>query len=125
MRIFNGTPHSINIIEGGIRFSPDIRKYVTQGDFYVSLSIPSNGVLSAKVETVEMDTIDDIPVFGKKVVGCDPIPMGYDVIIVSALYVAAAKLMGFDTSKLYTVADPIYTSDGRTILGCRGIPPAI
>ena len=124
MRVFNGTPHNINIVTEA-RFDPTIRKYVADGEPSVVANIPSDGVLSAKIETAEGEPIDDIPVYGKKVVGCDPIPRGYDVVVVSALYVAAAKLMGFDVSRLYTIADPVYTPDGKTILGCRGIAPAM
>jgi len=124
-RIYNGTPHSINIIDGS-RFDPSIRKYVTTEGKEVTVvaSIPSDGVLSAVIETAEMEPINGIPVYGKKIVGIDPLPEGYDVYVVSALYASAMRQMGGDTSKLYTVADPVYTEDGRTILGCRGICPA-
>ncbi|NLZ54040.1 MAG: hypothetical protein GX892_13025 [Thermoanaerobacteraceae bacterium] len=122
-KVYNGTPHSINIIEGAI-FDPSIRKYVARGEVTMVTSIPSNGVLSAKIDTVNLPDIDGIPVYGKAIVGCDPLPEGYDLYIVSALYASAVRAQGGDTSKLYTVADPVYTEDGRTILGCRGICPA-
>lgn len=127
-KIYNGTPHSINIIDGS-RFDPSIRKYVAEGvaegkEVTVVASIPSNGVISAVIETAEMEPINGIPVYGKKIAGIDPLPEGYDVYVVSALYASAMRQLGGDTSKLYTVADPVYSEDGRTILGCRGICPA-
>ena len=131
-KIFNGTPHSINIIREAV-FKPEIRKFVVPSlieltsigkDVTVVVSIPSDGVLSAKIDTVDLPDIDGIPVYGKSIVGCDPLPEGYDLYIVSALYVSAMRAQGNDISKLYTVADPVYSEDGRTILGCRGICPA-
>lgn len=124
-RIYNGTPHAINIVTGAV-FKAEIRKYVIPEGKEVTVvaSIPSDGVLSAKIDTVDLPDIDGIPVYGKSIVGCDPLPEGYDLYIVSALYASAVRAQGGDTSKLYTVADPVYTEDGRTILGCRGICPA-
>lgn len=160
-KIFNGTPHSINIIREAV-FKPEIRKFVVpfEKDVTVIASIPSDGVLSAKIDTIDLPDIDGIPVYGKSIVGCDPLPEGYDIYIVSALYVSAMRAIdnfifepstdpriteltvdaqftgddlysvvkslcqGNDISKLYTVADPVYSEDGRTILGCRGICPA-
>jgi len=124
IKIFNGTPHDINIIDGS-RFDPSIRKYVAAGkEVTMVTSIPSNGILSAVIETAEMEPINGIPVYGKKITGIDPLPEGYDIYVVSALYASAMRQLGGDTSKLYTVADPVYSEDGRTILGCRGICPA-
>ena len=119
-KIFNGTPHAINVVSGSV-FTPAIRKYVG-GD--VVLSIPSTGMLSAKISTIDLPSIADIPVFGKSFSGVDSLPDGFDVYIVSALYASAAKAAGVDCSKLYTVADPVYTPDGNSFLGCRGICPA-
>lgn len=124
-KIFNGTPHFVNIIREAVVYKPEIRKFVADGkDVTVVASIPSDGVLSAKIDTVELPDIDGIPVYGKSIVGCDPLPEGYDLYIVSALYASAMRAQGKDISKLYTVADPVYSEDGRTILGCRGICPA-
>jgi hypothetical protein len=118
--IFNGTPHAINVVDGA-SFNPSIRKY-TGGT--VVLSIPSNGMLNAKLSTVDLPAVDGIPVFGKAFTGVDALPNGYDIYIVSAMYASAAKAAGVDMSKVYTVADPVYTDDGNSFLGCRGICPA-
>jgi hypothetical protein len=119
-KLFNGTPHAINVVMNSV-FNPAIRKY-TGGD--VSYSIPSNGMLNAKVETVSWGMIGDIPTYGKKFTGVDILPDGYDVYIVSAMYASAAQRAGMDMSKIYTVADPVYTEDGNSFIGCRGICPA-
>lgn len=118
--IFNGTPHAINVVESSV-FNPAIRKY-TGGT--VVLSIPSNGMLNAKINAVDLPAIDGIPCFGKSFTGVDPLPEGFDIYIVSALYASAAARNGVDMSKVYTVADPVYTEDGNSFLGCRGICPA-
>ena len=121
-KIFNGTPHSINVIDNGT-FDANIRKFVTDTPNVV-VSIPSNGVLSAKIDTRDGDPIDGIlPTFNKRITGFDPIPDGYDIVIVSALYASAAMANGQDMKKIFTVADPVYSTDGKTIHGCRGISP--
>lgn len=120
-KLFNGTPHAINVVMNSV-FNPVIRKY-TGGE--VVHSIPSNGMLNAKVETVGWGMYDDnLPIYGKKFTGIDPLPDGYDVYIVSAMYASAAKNAGMDMTKIYTVADPVYTDDGNSFIGCRGICPA-
>lgn len=119
-KIFNGTPHAINVVEGST-FNPAIRKY-TGGT--VVLSIPSDGMLNAKVSTVDMPAVDGIPCFGKAFSGVDMLPEGYDIYIVSAMYASAAAKNNVDMSKVYTVADPVYTEDGNSFIGCRGICPA-
>lgn len=122
-KIFNGTPHEVNIVDNSL-FSQQIRKHITDYPNAVA-SIPSNGMLSAIVSTINSDPINGIPVFVKEFRGVDELPEGFDVYIVSAMYASAAKAVGMDTSKLYTVADPVYSLDGKTIYGCRGICPAI
>jgi hypothetical protein len=119
-KIFNGTPHPINIVVNST-FNSSIRKYVG-GE--VVLSIPSNGMLNAKISSVELPTIDGIPCFDKAFSGVDTLPEGYDIYIVSALYSSASQKAGMNMSKVYTVADPVYTEDGNSFLGCRGICPA-
>ena len=125
MKIFNGTPHAITIIEGA-EFNPSIRKYI--GGEAV-LHIPSDGMLNAKISSTYVGYAgkeEQIPVYLKQFLEdeIDPLPEGYDLYIVSALYSAAAQKSGMDLKKIHTIADPVYTSDGMTILGCRGICPA-
>ena len=119
-KIFNGTPHAINVVSGSV-FNPAIRKY-TGGS--IVLSLPSNGMINAKITAVDLPAVDDIPCFGKSITGVDDLPVGYDIYIVSALYSSAARAAGMDMSKIYTVADPVMSDDGNSFLGCRGICPA-
>lgn len=120
MKIVNMTPHSINIIsKESCTFNSSIRKWVSENPV-VTNSIPSAGMLNAKLESVPTDNIDGIPCFEKKIVGCDDIPE-VDVIIVSALFFSAARACNKDVCRLYTVADPVYSLDGTKILGSLGI----
>jgi len=119
LNIFNGTPHAINIVSGS-SFNPSIRKW-TGGE--ILLSIPSNGMLNAKIDVEELSPLGGIPVFGKKINGCDPLPQGYDLYIVSALYSSAFIKTGESTHGVYTVADPVMSEDGATFIGCRGLAP--
>lgn len=127
MRVWNFTPHSVNIIADA-SFDAAIRKFTADDDVKVVTSIPSDGMLSAKITTGDGDVImDSIPTFVKKVSGCDPLPDAVgddDIVIVSALYVSAYRVTYGNDARLYTVADPVYSKDGRTILGSRGICPA-
>jgi hypothetical protein len=124
-KLYNGTPHAINVVVGAV-FNSSIRKYVGG---VVAVSIPSNGMLSAKMETESIEPIIvgdvSIPQFTKKVVGIDPLPEGYDVYIVSALYAMAARQCGLDMTKIRTVMDPVYSADGNSFVGCLGVGPAI
>ena len=120
-KIFNGTPHSINIINPtSCVFNPSIRKWTSENPEILK-SIHSDGILNAKLESIQISTIiEDIPTFDKKIVDCDDIPDA-EFIIVSALFFSAARVCGKDTSRLFTVADPVYSPDGRTIIGSLGI----
>ena len=120
MKIFNGTPHDIKIIVGST-FQSAIRKY-TGGE--VTKVFPSNGALNAKIDTVELDPIYGIPTFGKTITGCDTLPEGYDVYIVSVFYATALRTSGANMDKIFIVADPVMSDDGATFIGCRGITQA-
>ena len=120
VKVFNGTPHVINVVQG-CTFNPSLRKYVG-GE--VVLSIPSNGMLNTKIDTLEGECINGIPTFYKSFSGVDSLPEGFDVYIVSALYASAAAKSGADMSRIFTIADPVYSADGNSFLGCRGICPA-
>ena len=125
MRIVNLTPHSINIISpDDYTSNPAIRKLVAKADVTPVAQIPSSGVASASINTVEAESINGIPTVKKEIVGVDELPVFEEdtIYIVSALYATAYKRIHPDADvKLYTVADPVYTEDGRTILGSKGI----
>lgn len=116
-KVYNGTPHEINIVVGAT-FSKELRKFL--GGEVVE-TIPSDGTLNAKIDTVEIAPIGDIPVFAKNISGFDPLPEGYDVYVVSMLYATAYKVANPDDDRIYTVADPVMSDDGKTFRGCRGI----
>lgn len=124
MKVFNGTPHNVVIInKESCIFDTSLRKWVSSNPDIIK-TISSNGALSAKIETKEdLNNYTGIPVYEKTVTGCDDIPEA-EVIICSMLYVSACRKLGKDTSNLYTVADTVYSIDGKTILGCLGICPA-
>ncbi|MCL2159825.1 MAG: hypothetical protein FWH48_10495 [Oscillospiraceae bacterium] len=115
--IYNGTPHSINIVSGA-EYNPEIRKF-TGGE--VVATIPSDGALNAQIDSAESGTIYNIPVYAKQITGCDPLPGNYHIYIVSALYASAYKTANPNDNRIYTVADPVMTDDGKTFRGCRGI----
>ena len=124
IKIYNGTPHPIKIVAAeSTHFDANIRKWVSDNPVFLK-EIQSNGVLSAVIKSKDSSPILGIPVFDKQIEGCDELPSGYDVYIVSALFASAYRKQNGNTDKLYTVADPVYSEDGRTILGSRGICPA-
>lgn len=124
-KIINNTPHTVNIINpDDIHFDTSIRKWVAEPDVTPIMSIPSSGVLNAKIDTVEATPIGDVPIFDKKINGCDSIPDDGNIHIVSALYMAAARAAGLDISHLMLVADPVMSEDGKTFIGCRGLAKA-
>ena len=126
LKIYNGTPHEIRIVRNGV-YEASIRKYVLpEGqDMEIIVSLPSCGVSSAKIEKQEVDSLGDIPIQSQRVTGIDPLPKGYDAYVVSAIYAVVARQLGMETSKLYVIADPVFSADGRTVLGCRALAPAL
>lgn len=130
MRIINLTPHDIKIVDAStVTFNKEIRKNVVDplfGDPIIVTTIPSSGIASAKITSVMDGAIDGVPVYKKQITGCDALPDADDdtIFIVSALYVSAYRAVNGNTDNLYTIADPVYTTDGRTIVGSLGICPA-
>lgn len=121
MRIYNGTGnHPVNIVVGatvnpanGKLFGGEIIKV-----------IPPSGMLRARIDTVQTDELDGIPVFKSHVVGCDPLPEGdWDVFIVSVLYAKAYTMLYGPDTRLYIISQPVMSEDGSTFVGCCGIVP--
>lgn len=126
MNILNFTPHYVTFFKNDdISFDSTIRKWIVKDGAEPFLVIQSSGMLNAKIDTIAGPTVNNIPTFVKKVVGCDPLPDGDSLVVVSALYAVAAAKSGLDMTRVYTVADPVFSPDGRTVVGCRGICPAI
>jgi len=116
MIIRNFTPHDINIIDpASTRIDSSMRKIVSDAPVVIR-TISSSGMLSLQFKEVAGKPVDGIPVRIKVMTSIDPIPEGIEVAIVSALYAAGAKDI-----RCYTVIDPVYTPDGRTVLGCLAI----
>src|SRR5690606_41800933 len=93
MTILNFTPHSLNFFNvGDASFDASIRKWVAKDGATPFATIPSSGMLSAKIDTVDDDPVACMPTFAKKVAACDSLPAGREVVVVSALNdIAAAK----------------------------------
>ena len=114
--------HDINVIKGAT-FDPTIRKF--RGGEKV-LTIPFAGqMLSTKVEQVEAEPVIingvEIPTKTPQVfTAVDPIPEDVDFAIVSAMFVAAVKATGGDTSKLLTMDGTVVDDDGR-VIGVTGL----
>lgn len=126
MKIVNLTPHPITILsEEDIQYNPMIRKWTTSKKNVVPIAqIPSQGLANAKTSVEHCDPINGIPVMRKALAGVDPLPSEESdtIFVVSALYATSyRKLYPESKVKLYTIADPVYTEDGRTVLGSRGI----
>lgn len=114
--------HDVNVIEGAT-FDPAVRKY-TGG--HVVATIPFAGrMLSAKARQEDAEPVMfngvAIPTKTKQVwESVDPLPSleECDLCIVSAMYVAACKELGMDTSRLLTMGGTVI--DGREIVGTIG-----
>lgn len=125
MKVLNFTPHYVAIFKSDdISYDTSIRKWIVKDGVEPFLVIPSSGMLNSRIDTVAGPDINNIPTFVKKVTGCDPLPDDDSAVIVSALYAVAAQKNGLDMSRIYTIADPVFSPDGRTVVGCRGICPA-
>ncbi|WP_286077372.1 hypothetical protein [Thomasclavelia cocleata] len=115
--------HSVMVIEGAT-FDPSIRKF-RGGE--VALEIPFSGrMLSAKAkqETAEPIVVGgvSIPTKTRQIwESVDPLPSTEecDLCIVSAMYVAACRDLGIDTSRLLTMDGTVVDDDGK-IRGVTG-----
>jgi len=115
MKVFNGTPHSINFYTIDQCDSSDQRKLILRPNqkpiYIIEAGTPLNCV-KGNLPSPELKY--PFPVVGAvSFVDADPIPTGHDIVIVSNLYRAACVELGRDTSKLATVADVVYTAAGN------------
>ena len=115
--------HSVRVYTG-CTYDPQIRKY--RGGKLLT-EIPYAGrMLNAEIRQVPADPLpyaeSSIPTMtAQQFVAVDPIPAQSecDYCIVSALYVAACKSLGMDTSRLLTISStPVVDEEGRTIGTC-------
>ena len=116
MRIFNGTPHDVTIIDSkSVESRPEIRKLVSENPVVIA-KIPSDGMLNVHFELVEGDPINGIPTRNKVRKDIDAIPQDADIAIVSGLYASTT-----DDPRAYTVIDPVYDTSGKKVIGCLAI----
>ena len=99
-------------------YDPAIRKY--RGGELLCVIPYSGSMLSAKLADTDADPVrfGDAMIATKvsTVVDADPIPSDDDTFfVVSALYVAACKQLGRDTSHLLTIGGTVVGDDGKVI----------
>lgn len=117
MQICNYTPHPVHLYANA-KFDPTIRKY--RGGTKIG-TFNSLGMLSAQLEEKTVFVRDDGIVLKRtEIVGCDKYPIyklskSDTYLIVSQLYLSAAKQMGWDTSHLLTIGGAVVDDAGRTI----------
>lgn len=111
--------HDIAIYENCV-FRPEVRKF---GGGTVKCIIPYSGrMLNAKVsqeyaEPVILENVE-IPTMTPQIfTDVDPVPdeSECDFCIVSAMYVAACRSLGVDTSRLLTIGTPVVDESGRVV----------
>lgn len=117
MQICNYTPHPVHLYANAV-FDPTIRKY--RGGTKIG-TFNSAGMLSAKMaEKTVLVREDGIVLKRTEIVGCDEYPVyklseSDTYLIVSQLYLSAARQMGWDTSHLLTIGGAVVDDAGRTI----------
>ena len=116
MNIHNMTPHVISIIVDGVK-----------------VDFPSEGVIRAKQEDVEVDVVASdlkvgeagsagfiIPVFSSTFGAPEGVPEKLDgIYIVSSLAYQSLKATGYDMSHFVVPSGTIRDEQGR-IIGCKG-----
>jgi hypothetical protein len=120
LKIYNGVAHEINIIGDDERVIYDytLRKNTCLFDeSLIKHTIPVNNMVSC----VTLDNQISDFIYNKEVIHVEELPENYDIYIVSAMYANAYKKIHGDNDKLYTVYNPVYSLDGKTIHGCMGI----
>lgn len=113
--------HDINVYTDCV-YDASIRKY--RGGHVLTVIPYSGCMLSAKVEQKDAESVDynGIGLQTKTpqiFTAVDPIPAKdeCDYCIVSAMYVAACKSLGLDTSRLLTIGEPVADENG-SVIGC-------
>ena len=120
MKIRNYTPHEITIFSAeDCYYDKATRKHYLRSPEVEPLArFPSSGMLSASYK----DATERVLVDGTELMlvrrtwsGVDQPPHADDdtYLIVSSLYVAAAKACGYSTAQLLTIGDPVYESPAQ------------
>ena len=116
MKVLNCTPHQIDIVDPKTAdFNPTMRKYTSENPT-ILMTIPASGIRLGVTYDIRTNMpIDGIPVKNKHLIGLDPVP-DVDVAIVSGLYASATT-----DPRVYSVIDPVFTPDGKKVVGCLAI----
>lgn len=117
-KIINMTPHKVSIVdEKSTRFDASQRKYLADNPIIIKEVAPSGQLLNAKLERKPAEAIDGIPTVETKIVAVDELPDDGNYYIVSALYVAARRQLGLDTSRCLTIGEAVYSADSIKPIG--------
>lgn len=111
MKIFNGTAHAVNLFHASQCDSTDPRKLIVREGEVPLFTIPAGTNLNCVKENAPAPE-GDFPFAVKGAVNFtshDPIPEGYDIVVVSNLFRSAVLQLGGDTSRLATVDGVVYT----------------
>jgi len=113
LKIFNGTPHPLNIFSPEDTYS-DGRKLYVKEEAVPVVQVPSQGTLNATKENAELPSQfegSDLPLRGAVIfTDADPLPSGYDIYVASQLYRSALVQLGRDTTRIATICDAVYSS---------------
>ena len=127
-KIFNGTAHTINIYNLVDTYSTqDGRKLVLKEENVVPVLVIAAGInlnaVKGNLLLPNQFVNSGIPLRGGVTfTDYDPLPEGYDIIVVSNLYRSAVKELGGDCSKLATVDGVVYMSESdMRPCGCLGL----
>jgi hypothetical protein len=128
--IYNGTSHPINILpKEECEYDQSQRKYFLKREVKPIYTFPAGTNLSVEFfhrlpldaqNNLHLNEIYNYLYISPKFKAIDPLPEGFDIYIVSNLYLQGAIALGKDISKLATVADPVYSKDSRPI-GCLSL----
>ena len=111
--------HDVNVYTGCV-YNEKYRKF--SGGTLLTVIPYSGRMLNAVIKTPETDTVEfggvEIPVNSPQIfTDVDPIPSEdeCDLCVVSAMYAAACKSLGIDTSRLLTIGGPVANENGQVI----------
>ena len=127
MRIWNFTPHSLNFYsESDTTPAPKIRKLIINTGAKPVLTVPSDGMLNAKIDYVKVDSNLPIVEYAPKVTAVDSIPENIaedDIVVVSALYISAYRIVhGTVDPRFRTISNPVYENESNPRpIGCLGV----
>lgn len=113
--------HDIQIFRD-CTYNTRTRKYI--GGTLVTVIPYSGKMLSASIKQIDVEPLEingsKVPLKSPQIfIDIDPIPdkEDCDYCVVSAMYVAACKELGIETSRLLTIGSPVTDEEGK-VVGC-------